>query len=130
MEIPDEPSNNSESHQVKRYDLEDALVYKLASRLGGRSEVVNMPLVDALAFLLIVMEEEEREAEEKAVDLYMAHLSRIMSNPAQSDEQSNAQQSFVERLEPKSFKKPKTITDQATLDRFLEQQNAQMQQLN
>ena len=89
-----------------------------------------MPVLDALTYLIIVMEEEEREAEDKAVDLYMTHWSRIMSNPAQNDEQSNDQRDFIEQLKPKSFKKTKTITDQATLDRFLEQQNAQMKQLN
>ncbi|ULG70881.1 hypothetical protein [Macrococcus brunensis] len=89
-----------------------------------------MPILDALTFLIIVMEEEEREAEDKAVEAYMSHLSRLMSNPAQSDEQADAQQNFIEQLEPKSFKKPKVITDQATLDQILARQEAQMKQLN
>lgn len=82
------------------YDIEDALVYKLASRLGGRSEVLDMPIIDALAYLIILFEEEEQEVKRRQWDLYLNHLSRVQANPAQSDKDAKEKGEFLESLNP------------------------------
>lgn len=94
-------SNVIEPGEINQvYDIEDALVYKLASRLGGRSEVLDMPIIDALAYLIILFEEEEQEVKRRQWDLYLNHLSRVQANPAQSDKDAKAKGEFLESLNP------------------------------
>lgn len=93
--------SNSESGEInKGYDLEDALIFKLASRLGGRSEILDLPLVDALAYLLILFEQEEEEVKRRQMELYLNHISRVQANPAQSDKDAKAKAEFLESLNP------------------------------
>lgn len=94
-------SDNAESDQVKKkYELEDVMVFKLASRLGGRNEVVDLPIVEALAYIIIHLEEEEEEVKRRQWDLYLNHLSRVQANPAQDKDDAKAKGDFLESLNP------------------------------
>ncbi len=94
-------SDNAESDQVKKkYELEDVMVFKLAGRLGGRNEVVDLPIVEALAYIIIHLEEEEEEVKRRQWDLYLNHLSRVQANPAQDKDDAKAKGDFLESLNP------------------------------
>lgn len=123
-------SNSTKSNQIADYELEDALVYRLASRMGGRSEVVDMPILDALTYLIIYFEELEHEYEVNQWQLYSDHISRMMSNPAQDQEQQKQQLEFAESLKPKpKYTGPKQ-TDYAKLDQLIAAQEQAYKQLN
>ncbi|TDM38088.1 hypothetical protein ETI11_01460 [Macrococcoides canis] len=100
-------SSDSKSSELSGYDLEDALIYKLAHKLGGRSEIIDMPLEEALAYLIIIIEQEEQQAEAKKWELYMNHLSRINANPAQDKDDVKRQNQFIEGIDP--MKENKTL---------------------
>lgn len=82
------------------YELEDVLVYKLAKKLGGRSEVIDIPISEALTYLIIELEEEERIAEEKRWELFIQHLSRINSQAPNDKKQVEQQQDFYDSINP------------------------------
>lgn len=101
METSSTRSVSAESDQVKKkYELEDVMVFKLASRLGGRNEVVDLPIVEALAYIIIHLEEEEEEVKRRQWDLYLNHLSRVQANPAQDKDDAKAKGEFLESLNP------------------------------
>lgn len=93
-------SVDSKSSELSDYELEDALVFKLANNLGGRSEVMNLSIEDALAYLIIVLEKEEQEADAKKWELYLNHISRIYSNPAQDEKELKEQNEFTQSINP------------------------------
>ncbi|PKE22784.1 hypothetical protein [Macrococcoides caseolyticum] len=106
-------SSDSKSSELSGYELEDALVYKLAHKLGGRSEIIDMPLEEALAYLIIIIEQEEQQAEAKKWELYMNHMSRINANPAHNDKESKRRYEFIETINPmkenKALEMPKEL---------------------
>lgn len=103
MENGDGTSDSTENSKLSsNYDLEDVLVYKLANRLGGRSEVMELSLLDALAYLIIVLEEEKQEIEARKWDLYLNHLSRLNSKPPQDKEDLKQMREFIEQIDPLS----------------------------
>lgn len=98
--------------------------------MGGRSEVVEMPILDALSYLIIYFDELEREQEDKRWELYMEHISRVMSNPAQDEDQQKAQMQFMDELKPKpKVTKPK-VTDYERIDQLIAAQEQAFKQIN
>lgn len=76
----------------------DSLVYTLAGKVGGRSEVINAPMYDILGYLLLYFEEKEQEAKRVQNEIIMNHMSRLHSQKAESKQQQKANKDFLERL--------------------------------
>lgn len=85
--------------------MQDALVYRLAGKLGGRDAVMDLPLVEALTYLIIMLEEEEEEARREEVRFFMEHMSRMHSRPPQDEESAKSSQNFIESITPEAMKK-------------------------
>ncbi|WP_414049772.1 hypothetical protein [Macrococcus animalis] len=119
METSSTRSDSAESNQVnKKYELEDVMVYKLASRLGGRNEVVDLPIVEALAYIIIQLEEEEEAVKQRQWDLYLNHLSRVQANPAQDKDDAKMKGEFMESLNPAQKIEHKPIEKEWNFDQL------------
>lgn len=66
---------------------------------------MDLPLIEALSYLIIMLEEEEAAAREKELSFFMEHMSRIHSRPPQDEESSKSGQNFIESITPEEFKR-------------------------
>ena len=80
-------------------EIEDTLVYKLSSVLGGRKEVLETPFVDCLGYLIAEFEKDEQRANNEAQRLYLDHISRMLAKP-DSKEAQKQNEKFMKQINP------------------------------
>lgn len=74
------------------------MVFQLGQRLGGRSEVVNAPVVDLFGYLISDFERKDEEAKAEVQRLLLDHQSRSLVQ--RNDKQGQkANQKFVKQLQ-------------------------------
>lgn len=74
------------------------MVFQLGQRLGGRSEVVNAPVVDLFGYLISDFERKDEEAKQEVQRLLLDHQSRSLVQ--RNDKQGQkANQKFVKQLQ-------------------------------
>lgn len=66
---------------------------------------MDLPLDEALTYLIIMLEEEQKEQDRHDMQLYMNHLSRILSRPPETKETEEAAKNFMDNITPQAFKK-------------------------
>ncbi|WP_342835606.1 hypothetical protein [Priestia sp. SB1] len=71
--------------------------------LGGRSEVLKLPLREALGHMSLLKDKDEMEAKNKEFERWINFLSLAHSHPLQTDdsEVKKARNQFIELIKPK-----------------------------
>lgn len=80
------------------------MVFSLSEKLGGRTEVLNAPILETLGYLLMLRKENEEKAEQEEVKLWVDFLSRVHSHPlpeGATSEHKRNRQTFIDSIKPK-----------------------------
>lgn len=85
------------------------MVFQLGQRLGGRSEVINAPVVDLFGYLISEFERKDEKAKEEVQRLLLEHSSRMHANP-KDKKSAKANEKFVKSLQ-KQLNANGTTTD-------------------
>lgn len=86
------------------------MVFQLGQRLGGRSEVINAPVVDLFGYLISEFERKDEEAKSEVQRLLLEHSSRMHANP-KDKKSSKANEKFVKSLQKQLNANSKTADD-------------------
>lgn len=88
--------------------MEETVVYSLSDKLGGRSEVIDVPFVELLGYLISKIEADKDNAEKEQVEYYLNFIAMLNSNP-QNEKQAKETDKFLKSIKPK-LNKDKTNT--------------------
>lgn len=88
--------------------VEEAFIFKLGKKLGGRREILDAPAVEIFKFMDMAMDEDEREADRKKAEMYLqfliTHFAQI-PHGEESAERRMEREKFLGNLQPQSAKK-------------------------
>lgn len=62
-------------------------------------------MTEALAYLIIMFEEEQEAAEREQVRYYLEHMSRVHAQPPQTETAAKENAKFIESIKPEIMKK-------------------------
>ncbi|MDW3783622.1 hypothetical protein QI349_02600 [Staphylococcus saprophyticus] len=74
------------------------MVFQLGQRLGGRSEVVDAPVVELFGYLISDFERKEQDAKDELQRILLNHQSRSLAKPGDKKSQK-ANEKFVKQLQ-------------------------------
>ena len=78
------------------------MIYRLSPLLGGRSEVLETPILEALHLLILQNQEREQKAKEREVEGFLDYLKLVHSHPLQTDDEEavKSRDRFIESIRP------------------------------
>lgn len=74
------------------------MVFQLGQRLGGRSEVVDAPVVELFGYLISDFERKEQDTKDELQRILLNHQSRSLAKPSDKKGQK-ANEKFVKALQ-------------------------------
>lgn len=85
------------------------MVFQLGQRLGGRSEVVDVPVVELFGYLISDFERKEQDAKDELQRILLNHQSRSLAKPGDKKSQK-ANEKFVKQLQ-KQLQQQSSVKD-------------------